>query len=315
MVSTEAKMTTARVCVVLSTVAAALGIAAIMRLPLYELRMDSINSSITQSLFTTDIYTPVAEKHIPVRRFTEKCERLQTAFRVAQIGAIAAAALLALAFVCGLLHLAPSFTKTNHRVRRVCGVPICVLLLLTAVALGMDAYIVKALYEKDTWCKQPESITSVFAPPNWPGQTTEEGEAPAAAATVFFVVDPPRVVAQPAVLREERRVFATPARWRMEFPAGAIPARPVSPLAHTAADDAAVAKRCNPFEDCISAYREMGFERAVGYNVVWAALWISVFALVVEMMVMAVGASVVPQAGVAAETVSLLQRQDDDRVI
>ncbi|KPI90610.1 hypothetical protein ABL78_0206 [Leptomonas seymouri] len=271
MVSAEAKMTAARTCVVLSTAAAALCIAAIMRLPIFSLDLGSVKSSITQSLFTTDIYTPAAEKHIPVLNFTEKCEKLQTAFRVAQVTTTAAVVVLGIAFVWGVLHVAPSFIKTNHHVRWMCGAPICILLLLTITAIGIDGYIMKGMYENDTWC------TSQSIP------TTHHRIAVLRAA--------------PAILLADRRTFLAPAHPIMDAPM-----------------DTDI-RKCNPFDGCIASYREMGFEQAAGYEVVWAALGISVFALVVEMMVMAVGASVVPQAGITEETANLLYRQDEDRVI
>lgn len=279
-------MTTARACVVLSTIAAGLCAASVLRLPLFELKMDSIKSSVTQSLFTADIYTPAFEKHVSTHDFTEKCEKLQTAFAVAQGSTIAAVALLALAMICGVLHLAPSFTKTNHHVRQVCGTPICLLLLLAVIAMGINGYILREMYEKDTWCKVNALHMGTSAPMYVQGNAAS------------------------GILRQPVRLAMPPMAVRL------ADARPLK-LQRSAAIALGEVKQCNYFEDCFASYRDMGFERAMGYRVLWAALGVAAFAMVVEMMVMAVGASVVPQAGIAAETAALLHNQDnnDDRVI
>lgn len=292
MVSAEAKMTAARAGVVLSTVAAGVCVSALLRVPLFELHWPKVSTTITQSLFTTDIYTPVGEKHLDVIEFTEKCETLQKAFRVLQVSTIAALVLLCLAFLCGLFHLAPSFTKTNSRVRRVCGAPICILLLLTAAAIGANGYVVWCMYEKDTWCKSEPEMQVMAA-------------------------------ATPAILREPIQKFAAGPALRARSMSGtsAIQAQPLimlqqqAPVKVRAAMQMGDEPDCDPTKGCIGSYRKMGFEHAIGYRTLWAALGVVIFAMVVEMLVMAVGASDVPQAGITAEAAALLGQQDDERVI
>jgi hypothetical protein len=306
-------MTTARACVVLSTVAAACSAVALLRLPLFELRADALNSSITQSLFTTDIYTPLAEKHIPVKTFTEKCERLQMGFRIAQGCTIAAIACLALAFLCGVLHLTPTFTKTKRNVRCICGAPISLLLLLAVAVISVEGYVLRSMYEDNIECRTETAlITGNDAVPHAEPFALHDDAAPHEGVAA---------VGRLSILRENRRTLSSvvsPHRLNIpppldlpDVPVEVVYARHAELHALAATDE----KRCNPFDDCIASYRSMGFEQAVGYRVVWVVLGVAAFAALVEMMVMAVGASAVPQAGVMEETVNLLHRQDDERVI
>lgn len=314
MVSAETKMALARLCVVAHIIAAGIAAAVILSYPVFELHIGATSSKIVQTLFTTSITTPTSSYSIDVVKFTEKCSYLQNGFRFAQGFAIAAAALLGLAFVYGVLHVTPCFIKTNRDVRCMCGVPLCLLLLLAVASLGLEGYVLQSMYWEENNCDKEMLLGQIFSEP-----------AGNAAAVNHNHNNGHSVVAAPAILRENLRPLAMQPRHRAQdadvtafvhAPIQKLHTRLATPLSSpTQGEPLHQQKWCNPFDNCLASFHDMGFETATGYKAVWAALVIAAVTVVAELFIIAVGASVVPQAGVSAETARLLHEQDEDRAI
>lgn len=186
-----------------------------------------------------------------------------------------------------MLRLGLGFSETSHSIRRVCAASTLLFLCGTVIAAGVNGYILRCLYEKDTWCSKKELTHA---------ELTWTTASPLS-----------------AILREDRRPLLVPRRRICEVAPLILQGRPAAPLAVSPLTDPK--PRCNPFEGCISSYRDMGFDTAVGYQLTWATLGVAILALVVELLMVAVRTSVVPQAGITEEAASLLHQQDDDRVI
>ncbi|KAG5486468.1 hypothetical protein LSCM4_07400 [Leishmania orientalis] len=295
MVSEDTKLTVMRGGVVLHAAAAALCLGATAMLPIFRLNIEKLNSSITQSLWTTDIYTPAAEKHIPVKSFVKNCHDLVTAFQVAQAATLVGIAALALAFLCAVFHISPTFTNSGYRVRTVCGAPICTLLLVAIIAAGTNCYIMHAMYENN-WCEKNNAGYMAKA------------DVPAAHVAVPAIMHLPS-----KELREVphvRRLFATRTVTKMAVPLDiGIVAAPAE--MHTAGSSGVLFGDCNPFDGCISSYREMGFTTAAGWQTTWAALTAAFVGLFAELTVMIIGGSRVAEAGVGESTIALLQGEDE----
>ncbi|KAG5510814.1 hypothetical protein JKF63_07886 [Porcisia hertigi] len=155
--SLHTKVTIARCCVVLQTAIAALCLSATVSKPIFSLRSDALNSSITQSLWTTSIYTPIAEKHIPVEVFLGDCHNLALAFKAAQVITLIGIAALVLTFLLALLQMAQSIpSRSDRSASTLCGVMICILFSISIISLRINFLIVSAMYDVD-WCTNESS--------------------------------------------------------------------------------------------------------------------------------------------------------------
>ncbi|KAG5485123.1 hypothetical protein CUR178_08094 [Leishmania enriettii] len=294
MVSEDSKLAFMRGSVVLHAAAAALCLGTTAVLPIFRLNIEKLNSSITQSLWTTDIYTPAAEKHIPVKSFVKDCRDLVIAFQVAQAATLVGISALALAFLCAVFHISPAFTNSGFRVRTVCGAPICTLLLVAIIAAGTNCFIMHAMYENN-WCENNAGYTA-------------KADVPAVhvAAPAIMHLPSEQLREAPHV----RRLFATRTVTKMAVPLDiGIVAAPAE--MHTASSSGVLFEDCNPFDGCISSYREMGFTTATGWQATWAALTVAVVGFFAELTVMMIGVSRFSEAGVGESTIALLQGEDE----
>lgn len=288
MFSTDTRLTIMRGGVVLHAAGAAVCLVVTMMLPIFRYDVPELKSSITQSMWTTDLYGPPGEKHVPATDFVSQCRDLTIAFRALQVSSIVGIVALALAFLCAVFHMAPSFTGTRHRIRTVCGAPICTLLLIAIAAAGVNCYITHAMYERD-WCKNQQ--THAVA-----------GVALAVPAVAALPVAPVEAVAA---------IHPPPPAKRLYVQAVAVRQGHLTrPLAAGIDSDI-----CDPFKGCIASYRTMGFKGAVGWQTMWAALTVAVTGLFAELMVMAIGGSHVTEAGVGAAAASLLRGDDEERLL
>ncbi|CBZ31909.1 hypothetical protein, unknown function [Leishmania donovani] len=297
MVSGNTHLTLLRSSVVVGAVAAALCLGATAMLPIFRLNIDALNSSITQSLWTTDIYTPAGEKHIPVKKFVKDCSDLALAFQVAQVCTLVGIGALALAFLCSVLHMSSTFTRSSYRVRAVCGAPICLLLTVAIAAAGLNCYIMRAMYENN-WCEK---------------NTTECMEATQSA---MGVIGRPSILLNRGLpLRKMSKIqhsFLTPAV-NMKFAVSReadIFATPLTKAAATGSTGGLFGD-CNPFDGCISSFHNMGFTGAEGWQTTWAALAATVTGFFAETLVVIIGGRRSSEAGLGESAVALLQGEDE----
>ncbi|AIN95874.1 hypothetical protein LPMP_080650 [Leishmania panamensis] len=295
MVSEGTKMNMMRGSVVVSAAAAALYLGATAMLPIFQLNVDKLNSSITQFLWTTDIYTPLGEKHMSVKSFLKNCDNLVTAFQVAQVSTLLGIAALTLAFLCAVFHMTPTFTQSRYRVRTVCGAPICTLLTVALIATGVNCYLMHAMYE-NKWCEN-----SAYEP----------------MVATHFSSPPTSALTQPS----RRYLHKVWQYWRF-FSIPRLSTKPrLSPQPKTTlgkSDDAVMLilthrlfGDCNPFDGCIVSFREMGFKVVAGWQATWAALAVAITAFFAELMVVIVGGRRLVEAGVGESAVALLQGEDE----
>ncbi|KAK7201885.1 Amastin surface glycoprotein [Novymonas esmeraldas] len=295
MVSADTKLMLMRGNVVLHAVAAALCLGSTTMLPIFRLRIDDLHSSITQSLWTTSIYTPAVEKHVPAQTFAENCHDLAVAFKFAQVATIIGIVAFTAATLFSIFHLAPTFTRSRHRVRGVCGAPICALLLLGILSTGVSCYIAHSMYEKD-WCAAPAATLATAEPLV---QSTQLSSTNVPSVVLHL---PGKELRDVSILRHSavtesavRRTSVAP----LSIDTGAAPAYHLG------------AGGCNPFDGCVSSYRDMGFEGAAGWQTMWSALILSVVGLFAEAIVIATASSHIAEVGVGEATAALLQGEDE----
>ncbi|GET86194.1 hypothetical protein, unknown function [Leishmania tarentolae] len=295
MVLGKAPLTLLRGSVVVSAVAAALCLGATMLLPLFRLDIDALNSSITQSLWTTDVYTPAGEKHIPVTTFVKDCSDLVTAFQMAQVSTVVGIGALAVAFLCAVLHMPPTFTHSSFRMHTGCGALICLLLAVAITSAGVNCYFMHTMYEND-WCTETTRLTAKSEP-------VLGGSKP----ITFY--RPPADLARD--LRTQR-LFLTHAMILKAdaFAETATPATVKSKSVITVSAGSLFGG-CNPFDGCISSFHDMGFTGAEGWTTTWAALAAAVTGLFAEMMVMIIVGRPSPEAGLGESAAALLQGEDE----
>ncbi|CAG9569361.1 hypothetical protein LMJF_08_0640 [Leishmania major strain Friedlin] len=282
--------------VVLSAVAAALCLCATAGLPIFRLNVDVLNSSITQSLWTTDMYTPAGEKHIAVKTFVKDCSDLALAFQVAQVSTLVGIGALVLAFVCSGFHMLSTFTRSSYRVRAVCGAPICLLLTVAIAAAGLNCYIMHAMYENN-WCEKNATVCM-------------EATEPA----MGFVVKPSILLAPKTLLREvstAHRSLTPSVNMKIALSREAdILAIPLVKATATGSTGGLFGD-CNPFDGCISSFRKMGFTGAEGWQTAWAALASAVAGFFAETLVVIIGSRRTSEAGLGESAVALLQGEDE----
>ncbi|KAG5485791.1 hypothetical protein LSCM1_07203 [Leishmania martiniquensis] len=295
MVSADTKLALTRGGVVAHAVSAALCLGAMTMLPLFRLKIEMLNSSITQSLWTTDIYTPAVEKHIPVKTFVKDCHDLAIAFEMAQRATLVGIVSLSVTFLFAVFHMSPSFTNSGYRVRTVCGAPICMLLLVAIAAAGVNCYLMHAMYENN-WCEESSTGYAV----------TAKGPAACVAAPAIMILPNEELHKMPQV----QPLFTTPTLKKnpvaLDIGIAAAPAKAL----FVGSSDAPFGN-CNPFDGCISSYHRMGFKVAAGWEAAWAALVAAVIALLAELTVVTVGGSHIAEAGVGESTIALLQGEDE----
>lgn len=297
MVSGNTHLTCLRGTVVLGAVGAALCLCAAATLPIFELRVDALNSSITQSLWTTSIYTPAGEKHMPVKTFVKDCDDLVLAFQVAQMSTVVGIGALVLAFLCSVFHMSSTFTYSSYRVRAVCGAPICLLLTVAIAAAGLNCYIMRAMYEND-WCGSNNSAV--------PASSTDPA---------MGILTEPLTLLKPAMAvvkaPQVQLYLLTPAtNTKSDASVGAE--RIYMPLSKVAAaSTGGLFGDCNPFDGCISSFHSMGFTGAEGWKTTWAALAAAITGFFTETLVVIIGGRRPSEAGVGESAVALLQGEDE----